>query len=67
MWYLKNKKPSQWIQKTDWWLTEAEGGEWLKWVKEAKRYKLTVIKKKLGHRNIMHSMAIVANNTVLYI
>ena len=37
-----------------------EGGRWMKWVKEIKRYKLPVIKQ-VSHGNVMYSMV-----TILY-
>ena len=51
-----------------WWLSERQGQNvgWTKWVKGVKRYKLPFIKWR-SHRNIMYSMVIIFNNTVLLI
>lgn len=39
-----NKKTlSSYTQRTDWWLLEVGGTEWVKWVKDVKRCELSVI------------------------
>ena len=43
--YVQSKKKKiKLIDRTDWWLPEVGGGEWVKWAKVAKRYKLLVIR-----------------------
>ena len=48
LWNLKiqkqNKKTSLYLLTADWWLQGMGLREWKKWVKEVKRYKLSVIK-----------------------
>ena len=49
LWNLKNETNKQnlssQIQRTDWWLPEGRGsGEWAKWVKGVKMYKLPALK-----------------------
>lgn len=41
-------------------------GEWAKWVKGVKRYKLLVLIE-VSHRDVRYSMVTTANNTMLYI
>ena len=45
---------------------EREAGEWGNWMKEVKRYKLTVIRQ-VSHRDIMYSIVITVNDTELCI
>ena len=70
MWNLKiqkqNKKTSLYLHIADWRLQGMGLGEWKKWVKEVKRYKLSVIKW-ISHRDIMYSMRIIINNIILHI
>ena len=42
MWNLKNKTNKTKLIDTEWWFSEGKGlGEWVKWVSEVKRYKLS--------------------------
>ena len=58
------KIPTELMKRTDWWLPEAKGGQWMKWVKVVIRYIFQVIRE-IRHRNVMYSLVYVVNNTVL--
>ena len=51
------KKPTKLMKRTDWWLPEAKVGQWIKWVKVVKSYKLLVTyyqEKEDKHEDIMY-------------